>query len=186
MIQIILKQENSDVMIPSPEYGKPLNDMEVAKYHAIRLPIELEVVTYGSRGTSPIVTQPSRPSLPTSITGPLQHEAIAGQAPSTLVAVSKPIKNPKPTIGMILAPNRNNQIHAIRSAGFNVSLQLLINHNWVQFCMSYHLRGHCNDNCMCKAWHRPLTATETSKLNIFLGPYAATPTKGGPTAPSNI
>ena len=103
-----------------------------------------------------------------------------------LVAVSKPTKNPKPTTGMILAPNRNNQIRAIRSAGFNASLQLPIDHNRVQFCMSYHLRGHCNDNCMRKAWHRPLTATETAQLNIFLGPYVATPTKGGPTAPSNI
>ena len=64
----VLKQENSDVMIPSLEYGKPLDNMEVAKYCAIRLPIELEVVTYGPRGTSPSVTQPSRPSLPTSIT----------------------------------------------------------------------------------------------------------------------
>ena len=160
--------------------------MEVAKYCAIRLPIELEVVTYGPRETSQTVTQPRRPSLPTSITGPLQHEAIAGQAPSPLVAVSKPIENPRPTTGMILAPNHNNQIHAIRSAGINASLQLPINQNQVQFCMSYHLRGHCNDNCMRKAWHSPLTATETSQLNIFLGPYVATPTKGGPPAPSNM
>ena len=86
----LLKQENSKVMIPSPEYGKPLDDMEVAKYCAIRLPIELEVVTYGPRGTSQTVTQPSRPSLPASIAGTLQHEAIASQAPSLLVAVSKP------------------------------------------------------------------------------------------------
>ena len=35
--------------------------------------------------------------------------------------------------------------------------------------MSYHLRGHCNDNCMRKAWHRPLTAAETTQLNILLG-----------------
>ena len=26
----VLKQENSDVMIPSPEYGNPLDNMEVA------------------------------------------------------------------------------------------------------------------------------------------------------------
>ena len=67
----VLKQENSDVTIPSPEYGKPLDNREVAKYHAIRLPIELEVVTYGPRGTSPSVTPLSKPSLPTSITGSL-------------------------------------------------------------------------------------------------------------------
>ena len=103
---------------------------------------------YGPRGTSQTVTQPSRPSLPTSIAGSLQHEAIAGQAPSLLVAVSKPIENPNPMTGMILAPNRNNQIRAIRSAGFNASLQLPFDQNRVQFCMSYHLRGHCNDNCM--------------------------------------
>ena len=182
----VLKQENSDVMIPSPEYGKPPYDMEVAKYCAIRLPIELEVVTYGPRGTSPSVTQPSRPSLPTSITGSLQHDAIAGQTPSPLVAVSKPIENPRPTTGMILAPNRNNQIRATRSAGFNASLQLHIDQNRVQFCMSYHLCGHCNGNCMREAWHRPLTSTKTSQLNLFLCPYVATPTKGGPTAPSNM
>ena len=33
----VLKQENSDVMIPSPEYGKPLDDIEVAKYCAIMI-----------------------------------------------------------------------------------------------------------------------------------------------------
>ena len=143
----------------------------MAKCCAIRLCIELEVVTYGPRGTSQSVTQPSRPSLPTSTAGSLEHEAIAGQAPSTLVAVSKPIKNPKPTTGMILAPNCNNQIRAICSAGFNASLKLPIDQNWVQFCMSYHLHGHCNNNCMHKAWHRPLMATKTSQLNLFLGPY---------------
>ena len=164
----------------------PLDNMEVAKYCAIRLPIKLEVVTYGPRGTSQTVTQPSRSSLLTSIAGTLQHGAIASQAPSPLVAVSRSIENPNPTTGMILKPLENNQIHAICSAAFNASLQLSIDNNWVQFCMSYHLRGHCNDNCMCKAWHRPLTSTETSQLNIFLGPYVATPTKGGPTAPSNI
>ena len=132
------------------------------------------------------MTQPSRPSLPTSIAGSLQHEAISGQAPPPLVAVGKPIENPKPTTGMILAPNCNNQIRAILSAGFNTSLQLPIDHNWVQFCMSYHLRGRCNNNCMHKAWHRALMATETAQLNIFLGPFVATPTKGGPTALSNI
>ena len=147
----VLKQENSEVMIPSPEYGKPFDDMEVAKYHAIRLPIELEVVTYGPRGTSQTVTQPSRSSLLTSIAGTLQHGAIASQAPSPLVAVSRSIENPNPTTGMILKPLENNQIHAICSAAFNASLQLSIDNNWVQFCMSYHLRGHCNDNCMCKA-----------------------------------
>ena len=164
----------------------PLDNMEVAKYCAIRLPIKLEVVTYGPRGTSQTVTQPSRPSLPTSITGPLRYEAIAGQTPSTLVVVSKPIENPKPTTGMILAPNRNNQIRAICSAEFNTSLQLPIDQNRVQFCMSYHLHGHCNNNCMRKAWHRPLTSTETTQLNIFLGLYVVTPTKGRPTTPSNI
>ena len=142
----VLKQENSDVMIPSPEYGKPLDDMEVAKYRAIRLPIELEVVTYGPRGTSQSVTQPSRPSLPTSIAGSLQHEAIAGQAPSLLVAVSRPIKSPTPTTSMILAPYHNNQIHAICSAGFNTELQLPMDQNWVQFCRSNHLCGQCNSN----------------------------------------
>ena len=87
---------------------------------------------------------------------------------------------------MILAPNRNNQIRATRSAGFNASLQLHIDQNRVQFCMSYHLCGHCNNNCMRKAWHRPLTATETAQLNLFLGLYVATPMKGRPTSPSNM
>ena len=137
----VLKQENSNIMIPSPEYGKPLDNMEDAKYCPIRLPAELEVVTYGPRGASFTVTQPSRPSLPTSIAGSLWHDAIVGQEPSPLVAVSTPIENPKPTTDMILAPNRNNQIRAIRSAGLNASLQLPIDQNRVQFCMSYHLRA---------------------------------------------
>ena len=42
----VLKQQNSDATIPSPEYKKPLDSMEVAKYRPIRLPVELEEVTY--------------------------------------------------------------------------------------------------------------------------------------------
>ena len=142
----ILKHERSTAMIPSPEYEKPCHNMEVAKNSPIRLLAELEVVTYEPRGTSPSVTPPGRPSLPTSIAGSLQHEAIAGQAPSLLVDVSRPIKSPTPTTSMILAPYHNNQIHAICSAGFNTSLQLPMDQNWVQFCRSNHLRGQCYSN----------------------------------------
>ena len=87
---------------------------------------------------------------------------------------------------MILAPDRKNQIRAIRSAGFDANLQLPIDRNRVQFCMSYHLRGHCNDNCTRKAWHRALTTTEIAQLNKFLGPYVAPPSTSGPTTPSNM
>ena len=83
---------------------------------------------------------------------------------------------------MILAPNCNNQICAICSAGFNASLQLPINHNRVQFCMSYHLHGHCNNTCMHKGWRMPLTATKIAQLNIFQGPYVATPAISWSTA----
>ena len=58
-------------------------------------------------------------------------------------------------------------MRAIHSAGFNASLQLPIDHNRVQFCTSYHLSGHCNDNCMRRAWHRALTSTKTAQHNIF-------------------
>ena len=142
----ILKHERSTAMIPSPGYEKPHHNMEVAKYSPIRLLAELELVTYGPRGASPPVTPPSRPSLPTSIAGSLQHETIAGQVPSLLVAVSRPFKSPTPTTSMILAPYHNNQIHAICSAGFNTELQLPMDQNWVQFCRSNHLCGQCNSN----------------------------------------
>ena len=128
----ILKHERSTAMIPSPGYEKPHHNMEVAKYSPIRLLAELELVTYGPRGASPPVTPPSRPSLPTSIAGSLQHETIAGQVPSLLVAVSRPFKSPTPTTSMILAPYHNNQIHAICSAGFITELQLPMDQNWVQ------------------------------------------------------
>ena len=182
----VLKQQNSDATIPSPEYEKPLDDMEVAKYRPIRLPAELEEVTHGPNRNSPAVTPNSRPSLPTSITGPLRQGAIANQGPSPSIAVSRSIENPTPTTGMILAPDRNNQIRAIRSAGFDANLQLPIDRSRVQFCMSYHLRGHCNDNCTRKAWHRALTTAEIAQLNKFLGPYVATTTTSGPTTPSNM
>ena len=102
------------------------------------------------------------------------------------IVVSRGIKNPTTTTGMILAPDRKNQIRAIRSAGFEANLQLPIDRYRVQFCMSYHLRGHCNDNCTRKAWHRALTTTEIAQLNKFLGQYVATPSTSGPTTPSNM
>ena len=42
----ILKNENSDVMIPSLEHGKPLDNIDVAKYSPIRLLAELELAMY--------------------------------------------------------------------------------------------------------------------------------------------
>ena len=182
----VLKQQSSDATIPSPEYEKPLDDMEVAKYHPIRLPAELEEVTYGPKRNSPAVTSTSWPSLPTSITGTLRQGAIAGQGPSLSVAVSRSIENPTTTTGMILAPDRNNQIRAIRSVGLDANLQLLFDRDRVQLCMSYHLRGHCNDSCTRKAWHRALTTAEIAQLNKFLQPYVATPTTSGPAMPTNM
>ena len=102
-----------------------------------------------------------------------------------LAAVSRSIENLTPTTGMILVPNRKNQIHAIRSAGFDANLQLPIDRNRVQFCMSYHLCGHCNDNCMHKAWLKAFTTMEIAQYNNLLGPYVATPTTSGSITPSN-
>ena len=124
--------------------------MEIAKYSPVRLPAELEEITYGPNRNSPSVTPSSQPSVTTSIAGAPRQGAIAGQDPSQLTAVSKSIENLTPTTGMILAPDRKNQIRAIHSAGFDANLQLPIDRNRVLFCMSYHLRGHCNDNCTRK------------------------------------
>ena len=46
----IIKQGNSDVMIPSQEYGKPLDNIEVTKYNSIRHLAEQEVAIYRPRG----------------------------------------------------------------------------------------------------------------------------------------
>jgi hypothetical protein len=42
----ILKDENSDVMIPSLEHGKPLDTIDVAKYSSIRLLAKFELAMY--------------------------------------------------------------------------------------------------------------------------------------------
>ena len=128
----------------------------------------------------------SRPSLQTCTKGAPQKGAIAGQGPSQLIVAGRSIMNPTPTTGMILAIDQNNQIHAICSADFDTNLQLPIDRNRVQFCMSYHLCGHCNDNCMHKDWHRALTTMEIGQHNKFLGLYVALPTASGPTTPSNM
>ena len=47
----VRKQQNSDATIPSPEYEKPLDDMEIAKYCPIRLPAELEKSLMGPTET---------------------------------------------------------------------------------------------------------------------------------------
>ena len=67
----IPKQQNTDAMIPSPEYGKPHDNMEVNKYSQVRLPAELEVANYGPKWTSPTVTPPCRSSIPTNTAGTL-------------------------------------------------------------------------------------------------------------------
>ena len=72
----IHEEENSNVMIPSTEYGEPLDNMEVAMYCPIRLPAEPKEVTYGPRGASVIVTPPSRPSVPSSIAGSLDRKSV--------------------------------------------------------------------------------------------------------------
>jgi hypothetical protein len=67
----IPNQQNTDAMIPSPKYGKPHDNMEVNKYSQIRLPAELEVENHGPRWTSPTVTPPCRPPIPTITAGTL-------------------------------------------------------------------------------------------------------------------
>ena len=129
----VLKQQNSDATIPSPEYEKPLDNMEIAKYCPARLPAELEEITYGPNRNSSSVTPSSRPSVPTSIAGPPRQGAIAGQGSTQLVVASRSIENLTPTTGMILAPDRKNQIRAIRSAGFDTNLQLPIDRNRYSF-----------------------------------------------------
>jgi hypothetical protein len=109
-------------MIPSLEYGKPIDDMEVVKYRLINFPVELDEAICGPRRISLTVTPTGRLPLPTIIAGALQQGAIAGQVPYPLVAVSRSIKNPTSTNCMILAPNPNNQICAIHSVALNTSL----------------------------------------------------------------
>ena len=43
----VLKQQNSDATIPSLEYEKPIDDMEVTQYCPVRLPAKQEEVTCG-------------------------------------------------------------------------------------------------------------------------------------------
>ena len=167
----VLKQQNLDAMIPSMVYEKTLDNMKIAKYCPTRLPANLEEITYGPNRNSPSLTPNCQPSVPTIVVGTPQQGAIAGQGCSQPAAVSRSIKNLTPTTGMILAPDHNNQIRAIRSAGFDANLQLPIDRNRVQFCMSYHLHGHCNNNGTLKAWHRALMTTEIAQLNKFLAPY---------------
>ena len=127
----ILKKVNSDVMIPSPECGKPLVHMEVAKCHPIRCLDEFEVAFYGPRRASQTVTPACRPPLLSSIAFTLCEGAVANQAPSLLVAASRSIQNPNLTTGMTLVPSCNSQIHAICSVGFNARLQFPIECNKV-------------------------------------------------------
>ena len=160
--------------------------MKVTKYLPIRLPTKLEEVTCGPNRNSSSVTPNKWPSIQTSMVRAPRQGTIVGQRPSQLISVSRSIENTTPTTGMILAPDHNNQICAIRSAGVDANLQLPIDRNRIQFCMSYHLCGHCNSNYTCKAWDRALTTTKIAQLNKFLGPYVATPSTSGPTTPSTM
>ena len=131
--------------------GRPLANLETAKYSPIRLPIELEVITDRLMGTSQTVTPPCRPSCLAITTGALPHGVIANQAPSLLVDASRYNKNAKYTTfttSMTFTPNHNNQICAICSAGLKTSQLLCMDHIWVQFCMSYCPHDHCNCACI--------------------------------------
>ena len=60
-----MKQQNPDATIPSQEYEKPLDKMEVTKYCPIRLPAKLDEVTCGPNRNSPAMTPNSWLSIPT-------------------------------------------------------------------------------------------------------------------------
>jgi hypothetical protein len=120
-------------MIPSPECGKPLVHMEVAKCHSIRCLVEFEVAFYGPRRASQTVTPACILPLLSSTAFTLCEGAVTNQAPSLLAAASRSIQNPTLTTGMTLVPNCNSQIHAICSVGFNARLQLPIDCKKVQF-----------------------------------------------------
>lgn len=86
------KHESASVTITLSEYGKPLDNMEVAKCIPIRQLVEPEVVTYGPKGASPTVTPTERPLLLTNTAGALPQGAIAGHVTSLLVLPVDPIK----------------------------------------------------------------------------------------------
>jgi hypothetical protein len=54
-------------LIQSPEYGKLLDNMAVARYCPIRLLADLDMVTYEPKSTSLTMTPTSRPSVTASI-----------------------------------------------------------------------------------------------------------------------
>jgi hypothetical protein len=174
----VLKHENSDVMIPSPEFKKPLDDVVVAKYSPIRLLAELELVTYEPVETSPAVTPTGRLPLPASIAGALQQGVVAGQAPSLPVAASRSIGDP--------THNRHDSCTPPQQSDMCYSQYRIVNSN--RGIILHELPpsggggGHCNNICTGKAWYRALTATKIPQLNKFIGLYVATPHISGPTS----
>ena len=65
----VLKQENSDATTSSPEYERPADKMEVAKYHPTRLLIMLGEFTCEPNRNFPAVTPNSQSSLSKSVFG---------------------------------------------------------------------------------------------------------------------
>ena len=112
----ILKQETTDVMIPSLEYGKPCDNLEAAKHSPIRHLIDIEVVTDRLMGASQTVSPPCRPSCLAITTGAIPHRLIANQALSQLVDASsynKDAKNATFTTSMTLTPTNKKQRYVI-------------------------------------------------------------------------
>jgi hypothetical protein len=145
-----LKQETTDIMIPSLEYGKPCDNLEATKYSPIRLPIDLEVITDRPTGTFQTVIPPCRPSFLANTASELPEGLILSHSPSLLVAASIYNKNAKYatfTTSMTLTHNHNLEICPICSAGLNTTLLLCMDCIWVQFCMSYYPHDHCNGAC---------------------------------------
>ena len=92
-----LKQEQLDQHIPVPLYSRPLDDMEVAKYNPIRLPVELQAAL-----RSPL------PRPPMTTPGPSLAGTTPGRSGPTQPSAERQIMNLSPMPGLIMPVSRQN------------------------------------------------------------------------------
>ena len=141
-------------MIPSLDYGKPPDDMEIAKYCPIRPPVEIKIGNLWAQGNIYICDSSKQTITPNKYCRFTSYNMRPWQVrhPLCWLLSVDQSKIPPPPTSMILVPNHNNQICATHSVGLNASLQLPIDFNCEWFCMIYYFHGHCNDSYMHKAW----------------------------------
>ena len=162
--------------VPAPELVKLLHSFRVQAWIPPSMPGLLSLE--GMYGSAPPAAPAPAPALPAPrASQPFQapRQPAPPAAPPAANAASRRVNNPTRIPAMVEAmQDRTFRLRDILIDG----IQAPPADGGGTLCLSFHLKFYCYSDCNRCSTHRPLTATETTRLAAFVASEITTPNVG--------